>query len=169
MKRSHRTASLLLLCVLIITFDGSNRAQTRKGRPSAPSKTREANKPITSPCGVTYRNLDDLFDEIKTDYWYEITSSASASYLYHPHKVFCDGSVLKVWIRVVNKDTDQRLDHSMIRYGFKCRSNQMQTLSYTEYDKKGDVIYSSVPINPQWVDVIPDSVGEDMLKTACRK
>ena len=81
--------------------------------------------------------------------------------------MLCEKGVLKVWVKTEKIGDDAK--RSMIRYEVNCHSNQMRTMSKTDYDKAGNVVGDFTSEKPKWEDVVPDSVGEGILGTVCRK
>lgn len=57
-------------------------------------------------------------------------------------------------------------DHRLVKYGVKCRTNELGLLAYYAY-KKTKLIDSYVFRSPQYEPVIPDSKGEDILNVVC--
>lgn len=74
-----------------------------------------------------------------------------------------------MWTKSVQKNTTETLAYSIDRLELNCRSNQHRLLSTVKYQKDGTVIDSLTVRDPKWEDVIPDSVGESILQTICRK
>jgi len=164
-----RMALLALLSFLLCATPISLSQTAKSKRRARPKPKTDYSKPFETRCGVRYPSFDEFVKETQ-DYWFEISVSSSSKSLYNPTKVLCDEKgMLKVWIKAVEIDTSKRLSHSMTRFELNCRKDQMRVLSDTSYDKNGAVIRSETVRTPEWEEVIPDSVGETILNTVCRK
>jgi hypothetical protein len=157
-------AVIVLYSVSLVVLGQTSRPKP-KPRPT-PSK---ANKPFDTRCGVHYKNMDEFLDEIFRD-WFDIGSSKATRYFYSPKRALCeDDGTLKVWIKTVEKDTNKKHSYSMIRYALNCRTDKMRVLTGTDYDKDGQVLSTEDDSETKWRDVVPESIGEMILETACRK
>ncbi len=78
----------------------------------------------------------------------------------------CEGGVLGVWIRTAEAKSQ---GYSLDRYELKCAARKLRLASSTDYDKDGRVLHSTSFDSASWDDVIPDSVGEAILQTVCRR
>ena len=77
----------------------------------------------------------------------------------------------EVWLKMVvhtdlSKDGLSVGDHRLVKYGVKCRTNELGFLAYYAY-KKTKLIDSYVFRSPQYEPVIPDSKGEEILYVVC--
>lgn len=78
-----------------------------------------------------------------------------------------DKNVL-VWVKLV-RTTKADADGSWadaLRWKFNCPKRTIQTLAWSSYDRDGTFIRSSQATGKE-SEVIPDSVGETILKVAC--
>lgn len=77
----------------------------------------------------------------------------------------------EVWLKMVvhtdlSKDGLSVGDHKLLKYGVKCRTNELGFLAYYAY-KKTKLIDSYVFRTPNYEPAIPDSKGENILKYVC--
>lgn len=77
----------------------------------------------------------------------------------------------EVWLKMVvhtdlSKDGLGVGDHRLIKYGVKCKTNELGLLAYYAY-KKTKLIDSYIPRSTQYEPVIPDSKGESILYAVC--
>lgn len=77
----------------------------------------------------------------------------------------------EVWLKMVvhtdlSKDGLGIGDHRLIKYGVKCKTNELGLLAYYAY-KKTKLIDSYIPRSTQYEPVIPDSKGESILNIVC--
>jgi hypothetical protein len=161
------TLSIVVICFVSLVVAG----QTSKPRskPKAKPSPNKANEPIDTRCGVHYKNMDEFIDEIFKD-WYEIGASKSTIFFYSPKRAVCENDgTLKVWIKTVEKDTNKKHSYSMTRYALRCREDKIRVLSGTDYDKDGEVLSHDPDPVKEFRDVVPESVGESIFETACRK
>lgn len=135
-----------------------------------PKPTRNQDKPLSSPCGVYYKNRADMSAESNLgDKWFSLGQSANKQFWYNPHKTTCDArtGVLKTWIKEVHKNTDGNF--ALVLYELKCRTNQLRVKTVIEYDKAGGVLETNNHGDDPWQDVAPGTAGEVMIRTACRR
>lgn len=77
----------------------------------------------------------------------------------------------EVWLKMVvhtdlSKDGLSIGDHRLLKYGVKCKTNELGLLAYYAY-KKTKLIDSQIFRSPQYEPVIPDSKGENILYAVC--
>ena len=77
----------------------------------------------------------------------------------------------EVWLKMVvhtdlSKDGLSVGDHRLVKYGVKCKTNELGLLAYYAY-KKTKLIDSYIPRSTQYEPVIPDSKGESILNIVC--
>jgi hypothetical protein len=79
-----------------------------------------------NPCGVRRASIDEMKIE-----WRLAAETDTKQYLYNTKKKRCtDGGVLRVWIKVVEKD-EADSTYQMQRTELKCRTDQMRLVSVT--------------------------------------
>lgn len=154
-----------LLVVLIATFITTDLlGQPRRKKP-APKK---AAPKIEDPCGIR-QTIQEFIEETSIE-WRPAAETDDERFYYNTQKMRCaEQGVLKVWIKWVPKLSKYPLDHSMTRYEFKCLIDQVRIVSQTDYDPKGSVLKSETFGDAKWKEIIPHTVGEDILNTVCRK
>src|SRR5436190_15866647 len=94
---------------------------------TTPKRTSTADRPLSSPCGVYYKNRADMIGESRlADKWFSLGQSVNKHFWYNPHRTTCDAktSVLKSWIKEEHKNTDG--DFALVLYEMKCRSDQLR-------------------------------------------
>jgi hypothetical protein len=163
------TRSFTGLLVLMLVFSAVSFSQTSKrGSKKRSDLNLDLDKPFTTPCGVSYKNFDEVMDEADVE-WRVAASSSDEVFFYNTRKQQCNRNtgIIKVWVKGEAVDSDRTT--SMTRYEVKCRANQLRIMSQTEYLKNRNVSSSRTYKNPEWDEVIPDSVGERILETVCRK
>lgn len=113
----------------------------------------------------------DVFSNIG---WEKITESTE-------HKIYMNYNYVKpdsygqseAWIKIVvyNDITKDGLgvgDYIMVLNKYNCSDSTSKNLSYTEYNKTGNVISSATsPSYQSYKQIIPETVGESQLKWAC--
>jgi hypothetical protein len=151
-----------------ITPDKPTTAPTTKKPVAKATSNRSA--PLYSPCGVYYKNRADMTAESNLgDKWYSLGQSANKHFWYNPHKTVCDAktSVLNTWIKEEHKNTDG--DYALVLYEMKCRSDQLRVKTVIEYDKNGNLLETNNEQDQKWQNVAPNTAGESMMKTVCRR
>jgi|SRR5215831_6699265 len=140
---------------------------TTKTVPKTASKT---SKPLSSPCGVYYKNREDMSDESNLpDKWFSLGESANKHFWYNPRKTSCDAKTgsLKSWLKEEHKNTDG--NYALVLYEFKCNANQIRVRNAIEYDKTGAVLETKNQENNPWDNLAPGTAGEVMIRTVCRR
>jgi hypothetical protein len=57
----------------------------------------------------------------------------------------------------------------MERYELKCKAHQVRVTDTVEYDQNGNVAVSESTPRAKWKDAVPESVGEGILKSVCKR
>lgn len=164
-----RNAILILACLLLLPLGAiSQHKRTTKAKPKRDPDL-EAGMVKISPCGVPIPRFDDFVEELKVEWRVATASKDGGMYFYNTHRTTCaSGGILSAWIKGTYDDEGKSIA-SMTRYEFKCRIDQLRITSQTEYYKDGRVKASETYKNAEWEEAIPDSVGERILETICRK
>jgi len=143
---------------------------TTTPRKTTPKRTTTVDKPLSSPCGVYYKNRADMTAEANMpNQWFSLGQSTRNHFWYNPRKTNCDGQtgVLKSWIKEEHKNTDG--DYAMVLYEMKCRSDQLRVKTVIQYDRGGNVLETTNKDDDEpFQDVAPGTAGVTMLRTACR-
>ncbi len=130
-----------------------------------------SDKPLSSPCGVYYKNRADMIAESSLpNQWFSLGQSSNNHFWYNPRKTNCDAQtgVLKTWIKEEHKNTDG--DFALVLYEMKCRSDQLRVKTVIQYDRAGTVRETTNNDDDEpFQDVAPGTAGVTMLKTACRR
>jgi hypothetical protein len=173
---------LVLLFVSPSSFAQNNNSGASGGRTSdskiitpakkkpVPKPASKQDKPVVSPCGVSYRTSADMSAESNaSDKWFSLGQSANKHFWYNPHKTTCDAKtgVVKTWMKEEHKNTDG--DYALVLYEFKCKTNQIREKTVIEYDRTGSVLETTNHDDETWQDVAPGTAGEVMLRTVCRR
>ena len=105
-----------------------------------------------------------------------LASTWNAAYVMKDVYFFFDADTVEknkdtvdVWIKTV-QTTKAKEDGTwsiVLRWHFNCSRRTSSILTYTTYDKDGNMLHS-FNIPDQEVLVVPDSSGEAMLKMACK-
>lgn len=150
----------------------TTKAAPKKTTPKRTSSvgTSTSDKPLSSPCGVYYKNRADMIAETNLpNQWFSLGQSTNNHFWYNPHKTNCDAQtgVLKTWIKEEHKNTDG--DFALVLYEMKCRSDQLRVKTVIQYDRAGNVLETTNHDDDEpFQDVAPGTAGVTMLKTACR-
>ena len=133
--------------------------------------TSNSDKPLSSPCGVYYKNRAEMIAESNLpNQWSSLGQSTNNHFYYNPRKTNCDGQsgVLKTWIKEEHKNTDG--DFALVLYEMKCRNDQLRVKTVIQYDSAGNVLETTNRDDDEpFQDVAPGTAGVTMLKTACRR
>jgi hypothetical protein len=159
MRKAILIVSLVLFSAFLIT---SLFGQASKRKPRARSKV---TKHAESPCGIPIPTFAEAVEELKVE-WRKINENDQSTWYYNTHRQVCEKGILKVWTKVVEKEN---LTYSIDRLEINCRSNQTRLTSSVKYRKDGSVLDSATAPAPEWGDVLPNSIGENVLETVCRK
>src|SRR5438552_3363797 len=121
-----RKAILILIGLVLATSFSIVPAQRRKA-----AKT--SKPPSVSPCGVPIPRYDDWLEETRIE-WRELNDDAKTTSYYNTKKQVCEKSILKIWIKVVTKES---LNYRVDRLEVNCRSNQTRLTSSVDYRQDG--------------------------------
>ena len=136
-----------------------------------PKRTSNSDKPLSSPCGVYYRNRADMIAESNlADRWFSLGESANKHFWYNLHRTTCNAQsgVLKSWIKEVHKNTDD--DYALVLYEMNCRSDQLRVKTVIEYDGADNLLETTNHEDDEpFQNVAPGTAGEVMMRTACRR
>ncbi len=105
--------------------------------------------------------------------WYVFANgyTDNSIYFFDRDTVTKHGDDVTIWEKYVRDADKPEADGSIstaLKVNYSCGKRTSQIQTYTAYDLKGDFIRSS-SIQFKAVDVIPDSVGEAILKVVCIK
>jgi hypothetical protein len=161
-------AILVLLCS--VSLVSVSQTTKRKPRPKPKPKLDLSilDKPFTTPCGVTYKNFDESWEEAEQEWRIASAATDGDLYYYNTKKKSCEKGILRVWVKGVKPD-NKTITRSMTRYELNCRTNQLRQISSIDYYDNGKISETSNPSNPRWYDATPDTVGESILETVCHK
>lgn len=102
--------------------------------------------------------------------WNFMTSSTESVYYFDADTVLKDHEITTLWVKTVQMEKPDDAGNWAIasRWKINCSKQTIQTLAWTTYDKNGKYIRSDTRVGSQDV-VVPDSMGESVLKVACEK
>jgi hypothetical protein len=114
--------------------------------------------------------------------WVEYSSSNDGTNIYYK-KVSIEHrtkDLVQVWFKVVFSDegkkdyvdgmTERKWDkfsHILILQEIDCKKQMVQILSITDYDTDGKVLETKSPDKPEWDNVIPGSMGDNLREKVC--
>lgn len=167
LKSPHRVLALGSCLILVTTIVLGQTARRKTTKAKTPRGT---DKSFTTRCGVYYPDIKHFMSDIDLDY-FEVSSAADTKFYYRPKDTSCDDrGILRIWIKEVPKLPkfgDDQESYTLVRYEIKCREEQLNTLSRIVYNSKGNVVRSR-SFDPDFTDVVPDSVGSAIVREACR-
>ncbi len=59
--------------------------------------------------------------------------------------------------------------HTLELDEYNCTKGEGRVLSHLDYDDKGNVIDSTTYKNPDWTYIVPNSIGESLLRAVCKQ
>lgn len=62
----------------------------------------------------------------------------------------------------------ETFSHSASLRQFDCVEQKSRVTTYTDYDTKGNLIETVSSMTSEWIDVIPDSIGDDIMQAVCK-
>jgi hypothetical protein len=156
--------AIILLFMAVLTFGQQRKATKPKAKPQ-PTAAKLKWEPYT-PCGVYYKDVIDFMDDFDKG-WRFIGQTKTDQIWYDSDRERCtDNGILKAWIKEMHIGTD--LKYALVLYELKCKTDELRVKSRTEYERDGHVLESDEYQNESWSDVIPDSIGDSIMKTVCR-
>ena len=107
--------------------------------------------------------------------WVELTTNDEYTSYIDPERTISTSSSLKYaesWIKMVihtdlTKDGLSVGDHKLVKYKFRCNSNELGLASIYFYKQTGQMISSYIPPYVKYESVIPESRGELMSDVVC--
>jgi hypothetical protein len=104
--------------------------------------------------------------------WYLIGANDDHDFYIDKDSIVKSGNEVNYWVKINYKKKDEYGDLSEKQNGItNCRTKEETLkyyLTYTEIDNNGKIHRSGyVPI--KWTPIVPDSVGETILKFVCKK
>lgn len=151
----------ILLLAAVMTFGQHRKTAKPKAKPKPVAKWEQY-----TPCGVYYKDIIDFMDDSDKG-WRLVGETDTDLTYYNSDKERCmDGGILKIWIKRTHRNTDSK--YGLVLYELKCKTDELRVKSITEYDKNGHVLQSDEYSDISWSDVIPDSMGEAIMKAVCR-
>lgn len=161
--RKALLASILLFAAFV-AFGHQRKTTKPKTKPKHPAS--EAKWEQYTPCGVYYKDVLDFMSDLNKE-WQLVGTTKSDEIFHDPDRTRCtENGILKAWIKRMHKASG--LKYSLVLYELKCKTDELRVRSTTEYDKDGAVLESDDSSNSSWSDAVPESVGEMILKAACR-
>ena len=161
--------ALPILISLLLMFPAQNFAQKKR---KAKKPAAVPSRPGMSPCGVYYASWDEFFEEMDRDAirWRKIGRSHNEAFFYNGKDTICDADrkVLKTWIKAIPDSPDGHA-YSLELFELNCRTYQLRRTSQTKYTSTGDIVDFRSIKEAEWDDVIPDSIGQTIFNTACRR
>lgn len=107
---------------------------------------------------------------VANDEWIKIAESESTTHSVNPARWRSQtkGS-LQAWVKSDEKKTKKGIKYKyyLSDYRINCKEDSLYVASSTFYDSKGGLINSEKKSYPAFEEVIPESVGERILKTMC--
>lgn len=92
--------------------------------------------------------------------------SEKATY-YDPDRVTRLRGVKQAWLKTETVQADQLELYWMDLYEFDCTRRRFRVLETHEYNDASVLTESSRPARPDWIRVVPESVGEDLFGVIC--
>jgi len=181
-----------LFCFLLTVLLGTHCfGQTNVNSSTRPAKKETKQKPSkkTGPPDLDLTGVDELLRDMKE--WPHV-GSTRYSLVYYGAKTIkrTNGNVIRVWTKTTLKDRSDETKSEFLRsrqtqglriYGYEnfshslelgeyhCTRSEGRLLSRVDYDVKGNVIDSASYRNPPWDYIVPNSIGESILKVICGK
>lgn len=111
---------------------------------------------------------------LETVEWIEIGTSGGDSYAINYKRLKSKPyGIIEAWVKAtvikdIVKDGLSLGDHTLFLYNFNCADESMKNLTYTNYIKAGNKTETiTKPAYESFKPVIPNSVGEKLLNSAC--
>lgn len=88
-------------------------------------------------------------------------------------RITLNGDRVHAWVKIdASHDSTVKYREEMVLYSALCGTQQIKTLSITQYDSYGKVIYSNSDTDSTYGTygyrpVTPETMGETVLKVAC--
>jgi len=166
--------ALLISCSLLLQASaGLTLAQSKRTSKHRTPPTRKS--PVKMPCDM---GVDALVESgIDRPEW-SLAAESKEEAFYYNTKYLCVHNIVRVWIKSLLKDSDDppqflsrenssKSATSIARYELRCKAGQTRVTQAVEYDTRGRVTQSRSTPSAKWEEVVPDSIGEGILKSVC--
>jgi hypothetical protein len=167
-------------------------AQNKNSPPKKPARTSTKHRPtkkIPTFDEYDFSGVDALIREEKE--WPHVGNTSYSSVSYGAKTIRrLKGNIVRVWTKTTLKDQTNETKSEFLRIRkrqgsrpvgyenfsrtfeldeYNCTKGEGRVLSQVDYDEKGNVIDSTSYRNPGWDYVVPNSIGESLLRAVCKK
>ncbi|PYS52412.1 MAG: hypothetical protein DMF68_01500 [Acidobacteria bacterium] len=120
------------------------------------------------------------------DDWLIVTLTKNKAYFYKPSQVRKIGRIRKVWLKGIPAGEEDRLAYiekqesigahvdysgyvySMAFWDVDCTQDKLRIIEVKDYNQYNQLIFSAKPKRLEWVNIVPDSVGDNLSKLVCK-
>jgi tetratricopeptide (TPR) repeat protein len=109
--------------------------------------------------------------------WVKYGASNTSECFYDQDSVKREKGLATVWVRcensggqddLVSRQKDEEVVYSKVLYEIKCKQSSIAVLQYIDYGENDKILYSSRGgTKKEFKTVVPDSVGESLLRAVC--
>jgi hypothetical protein len=164
------SSSVLLQASADLTLAQSNRTSKHRTPPTRKSQ-------VKMPCdmGIDASVESGIVDRPE----WSLAAESKDEAFYYNTKWICVHNIVRVWIKSLLKESDdppqflprdtisKQSATSIARYELRCKAGQTRVTQAVEYDTRGRVTHSRSTPSAKWEEVVPDSIGEGILKSVC--
>jgi hypothetical protein len=110
--------------------------------------------------------------------WYVMSNVSDDGYTYYldPATIEKNGNISRVWelvdyFEIQSQDNDRFVSEKILRV-YDCDADKSSIESITQYTGRmagGKTVWSNTYKDPIWRTVVKDSLGESLLRIACRR
>lgn len=144
---------------------------------------------LSSLSTFDFSGVDTLIREEKE--WPHVGTTSFSSVSYGAKTIRkLNGNIVRVWTKTTLKDDTIETKSEFMRIRktqgsrtlgyetfsrtfeldeYNCTKGEGRVLSQVDYDDKGNVIDSTTYRNPGWDYIVPNSIGESILRAACKQ
>lgn len=114
-----------------------------------------------------YNRASRIWPDFQIDRWKYVFATSKAKCYLDITTAEKDKNIYKFWLRNDNLNPKKKAESYNIQsMAIDCSSKQLSTLSYIDYDAKGNVMHSYDSFS-EWSTIIPDTIGETLYKGWC--
>jgi len=103
-------------------------------------------------------------DILTSERWKQISKTSDTEYYLDIQTLdFTQTNIVSLWVKILNTNTQ---NYSQQNYQIDCSGKKIKSVSATNYNSIGNVIYTSPA--QDWQSVVPESIGEVLSNGMCK-
>jgi hypothetical protein len=100
------------------------------------------------------------------DIWVYIDQKENKLWSVENDSINCQGDICRALIKLPSKNKEEYMTNL---YEYNCAGMQYRILHTTKYNSHGNVMSRSSPNQPEWMNIIPESINGELRSFVCKK